>query len=172
MGSYNRYLQDGWVRVGIFDLVERRSMWVRYTTDIVEICAGREGDDAIVSIGRTNPAFDDLSNVIGTAVFARDQLIGSIATRMLTNASPTTVWLHEVSVLSADLQRAVATEVRCQCSSEHEHEHGAYLTSETCPFAIAGWSPDAWAGRLGSSLHLASMLQDHFNRLMPAERMG
>jgi hypothetical protein len=61
----------GWVRIGQYDEPRRRSVWARISyrsfdpgimppAECVELCAGREGDDAYVKVEPNNPAFRDL----------------------------------------------------------------------------------------------------------------
>lgn len=164
MGASNRYAEEGWVRIGLFDYAQRRSMWVRRTADVIELCAGREGDDVYTTIDRSNPAFRGIDDVIGTAIFARDQLIDNIACSLIHDPSPgSESWIREAFILSADLQRAVASDLRCACSPTHEHVGGAYLT-DTCPVAVADWMMHRWPERLAGGLHLASQLRDLCDR--------
>ena len=64
-----------WIRVGRYDGCRRRALWVRFiglddtgmTTKCkaIEMCAGREGDDAFVKVvKRGNPLFADLLDVM------------------------------------------------------------------------------------------------------------
>lgn len=65
----------GWIRIGRYDECRRRALWVRfvgfddYATPVkckaIEMCAGREGDDAHVKIvKRGHPFFNDLFDVL------------------------------------------------------------------------------------------------------------
>lgn len=155
--SLNRCGEAGWVRVGLFDDAERRSLWVRYTKSALELCSGREGDDAYARVEASDPAFGQLYDVISRAVYARDQLIRGVASRLIYDPSPlNATW-------SDDILRDVDREIRCRCSPTHDHEHGEYLTSEVCPFENKDkdWrsTPNtAWAQHLAGNLHIASML--------------
>lgn len=70
----------GFDRIGRLDAAGRRSLWLRldYPTSpdpdwpVIELRAGREGDDAAVSIGPDNPAYRDLLNVLYAARFAAE----------------------------------------------------------------------------------------------------
>ena len=67
---------SGWRRIGRYDSAQRRALWVRVTvarTDNVidnadvrriELCAGREGDDAYVRIEPGAPGWSDLIDVV------------------------------------------------------------------------------------------------------------
>lgn len=71
---------DGWVRIGRYDSARRRSTWARIETiegspsngimymneDLVavEMCSGREGDDAYVRVERGDPSFEGLLGVL------------------------------------------------------------------------------------------------------------
>lgn len=79
--TYVRGTTDGtWIRIGRLDSAGRRSSWARVETIgeppssdrsnvvAVELCAGREGDDAHVRLERDNPAFDALLDVIEYAI--------------------------------------------------------------------------------------------------------
>jgi hypothetical protein len=73
-----------WVEIGKACSAKRRSLWLRITmrageeraitytgrTAKFELCAGREGDDAYVSVDTTNPQFEQLLDVMLTAQFA------------------------------------------------------------------------------------------------------
>jgi hypothetical protein len=41
------------MRIGRYDSVKRRSLWMRDTADLVQLRAGREGDDCLISIAKT-----------------------------------------------------------------------------------------------------------------------
>jgi len=70
--TINRFLDPGWERIGRIDKAERRSLWIRESPDVIELCAGREGDDAYVRITPENPQWRDLSSVLGCARFAAE----------------------------------------------------------------------------------------------------
>lgn len=63
----------GWHRVGRYDGARRRALWVRFvdlddmhletTCEAIELCAGREGDDAYVRIDKNDPRFGELLDV-------------------------------------------------------------------------------------------------------------
>ncbi len=70
-----------WTRIGRYDSALRRSTWARinetegphlYRTheDVtsIELCSGREGDDAYVKITPDNPAFAGIYDVIAYAI--------------------------------------------------------------------------------------------------------
>ncbi len=72
-----RASQPGWVRIGVTCSAGRRSMWARITPESgeptsLELCAGREGDDAYLLVRRGDPAFDGLLAVVETAIFAAE----------------------------------------------------------------------------------------------------
>lgn len=45
-----RASEDGWQEVVMRDPSGRRGLWMRVTGTTVELCAGREGDDAYVKL--------------------------------------------------------------------------------------------------------------------------
>lgn len=70
-----------WTRIGRYDRSLRRSTWVRLVAvegppwldedsnvQAIELCSGREGDDAYALIEPSNPAFWPLLGVMLTAV--------------------------------------------------------------------------------------------------------
>lgn len=69
--------REKWVRIGRICANGRRSLWARLKTheepthdrtDAIELCAGREGDDAYVRIERgsiPDAMFEALDNVLG-----------------------------------------------------------------------------------------------------------
>ncbi len=69
MSALMRAAQPGWVRIGLYDKPERRALWCRIVGDdddapeAIELCAGREGDDAFVRLTPENPQWEDLCNV-------------------------------------------------------------------------------------------------------------
>jgi hypothetical protein len=70
--SSMRCQEPGWRRIGRIDAPERRSLWIRESRDVIELCAGREGDDAYVRITPDNPQWHDLSDVLSRARFAAE----------------------------------------------------------------------------------------------------
>lgn len=75
--SSNRYQEPGWRRIGRIDSTGRRSLWIRetWTGDgpaCIELCAGREGDDAYVRLTPADPQWRDLENVFTRARFAAE----------------------------------------------------------------------------------------------------
>lgn len=44
--SYNRAFEDGYRCVTMVDPAGRRGLWFRYRDNVLEVCSGREGDDA------------------------------------------------------------------------------------------------------------------------------
>jgi len=69
--SYIRGGEPGWERIGLFDSAERRALWRRVIgedefgePDAIELCSGREGDDAFVRIDRSNPQWADIADVL------------------------------------------------------------------------------------------------------------
>lgn len=87
---------SGWRRIGRYDSAKRRALWVRVTvarTDNViddanvrriELCAGREGDDAYVRIESGAPGWSDLIDVVLRSIDAAcpcdDQVVEEAAT--------------------------------------------------------------------------------------------
>jgi len=70
-----------WTRIGRYDRALRRSTWVRlvavegppwlleeHNVQAIELCSGREGDDAYALIEPSNPAYEALLDVCLTAV--------------------------------------------------------------------------------------------------------
>lgn len=68
---------SGWLRVGRYDRCRRRALWVRFVPvegppwldeesniAAIELCAGREGDDAFVRIEPGQATFSDLLDVM------------------------------------------------------------------------------------------------------------
>ena len=74
----NRAHQLGWERIGRLDATGRRSLWMRARGTSVELCAGREGDDAYVVLDNSQGAYDnnpflrDLIDLIYCARFAAE----------------------------------------------------------------------------------------------------
>lgn len=77
------HVDTDWVRIGRYDRARRRSTWARlefiegpppywgfldHEVTAVELCSGREGDDAFCRVERGDPAFHDLLNVIGYSI--------------------------------------------------------------------------------------------------------
>ena len=62
----NRIDEEGWIRIGIIDSTQRRSMWMRLTyapggslytySEVIriELCSGREGNDDYVSFEKAD----------------------------------------------------------------------------------------------------------------------
>jgi hypothetical protein len=70
----------GWIRIGRFDDARRRSLWSRVRLDPetlqymkLELAAGREGNDARLTLDMEDPTFAALVDVITTAEFAVDE---------------------------------------------------------------------------------------------------
>ena len=73
---------EGWVRIGRKDRSGRRSLWLRVNDadrenpfmdefrGPIELCAGREGDDAYVYIDEGNPLHSQIHDVLTTALYA------------------------------------------------------------------------------------------------------
>lgn len=64
--------KDGWVRLSRVDSAGRRAMWARYSKEkmgVIEVCAGREGDDVRVDVtrGTQGDIFDALSIALWVA---------------------------------------------------------------------------------------------------------
>lgn len=70
--SANRCHEFGWRRIGRIDRPQRRSLWIRKHGDSIELCAGREGDDAYVRITPENPQWRELEAVLSRARFAAE----------------------------------------------------------------------------------------------------
>jgi hypothetical protein len=69
--SFVRGEESGWTRIGRYDSAERRSLWCRIIGEnergdvvAIELCSGREGDDAFVRLDATNPQWRDLCDVL------------------------------------------------------------------------------------------------------------
>ena len=68
-----RAYEPGWTRIGIFCDQEVRALWMRESKDgTLELCAGRDGDDAYVKIGKDNPQYEGLYDVLSSARFAAE----------------------------------------------------------------------------------------------------
>lgn len=69
--------EPGWIRIIPFDSAGRRSMWVRITSDKIECCAGREGDDAycVLYLNGNSSEVDvlNLEEVVKYALCAMEQ---------------------------------------------------------------------------------------------------
>lgn len=63
MNRYMRCNGPGWIELACPD--GRRGLWARVTDKGIELCAGREGDDAYVSLPWET--IDDLASVLGYA---------------------------------------------------------------------------------------------------------
>ena len=73
--SLNRCAEPGWLRIGRIDSPRRRSLWIRDTRGAqpaIELCAGREGDDAYVKITPENPQWRELQHLLSCAKFAAE----------------------------------------------------------------------------------------------------
>ena len=74
--SYERSSEDGWIQLIPFDKSDRRSMWVRISKDVIEFCAGREGDDSYVKLNLSTQnnknSLVSLKEVIDTGIYAYD----------------------------------------------------------------------------------------------------
>ncbi len=65
-----------WHKIGVDG---RRSLWVRFThPTMLELCAGREGDDDYVSIDASNPKFAELYDLMLSALYAADVRHGDL----------------------------------------------------------------------------------------------
>lgn len=66
--------EKGWIRVAKLDKAQRRSLWVRLDDNKIELCAGREGDDAYAVIyfsgGMGPQELAALRDVVETAEWA------------------------------------------------------------------------------------------------------
>lgn len=66
-----RCMESGWVQIGKSDSTGRRSLWVKLSdSNHIELCAGREGDDSYIMIDRSNPQFEELQEIMLTALYA------------------------------------------------------------------------------------------------------
>ena len=73
--SLNRCTEPGWLRIGRIDSPRRRSLWIRDTRGAepaIELCAGREGDDAYVKITPDNPQWREIQHLLSCAKFAAE----------------------------------------------------------------------------------------------------
>ena len=77
----SRCYEPGWVRIGLFDTSQRRSLWLRHgelsAKDLLppwfELCAGREGDDSYIRLENDGSKhYSDLWDVLSTAEFASE----------------------------------------------------------------------------------------------------
>ena len=67
----SRCLEPGYVRIGMLCTSGRRALWYRHNADgSIDLCAGREGDDAHVHLDASHPLFRELADVLGAADFA------------------------------------------------------------------------------------------------------
>lgn len=120
-----RSTEPGYVRIGIYDDAERRSLWARCTDEAIELCAGREGDDDYVKVDRSNPAFAQLRDVIECACFARRQLVDALSCR----AAKAGLRTVETMPVPLDLRRDIERSIACGSSPKHEHDD-----NDVCPF--------------------------------------
>lgn len=78
-----RNLDDGWIEIGKRCSANRRSLWLRInysestatitdydTVTSIELCAGREGDDAYVLLDKSDSKFTLLLDLFSTQRFA------------------------------------------------------------------------------------------------------
>ncbi len=65
-----RQNEPDWVQIGFFCDAGRRALWIRVAEDErgeatkIELCSGREGDDAYVCLTPDNPQWPDLMDVL------------------------------------------------------------------------------------------------------------
>lgn len=64
--------EPGWIQIGKECSAGRRSLWVRFSDDAFELCAGREGDDAYARITSADPQYEALLAVMLAARFAAE----------------------------------------------------------------------------------------------------
>ena len=62
--------EEGWTEILVPDSTGRRGLWVRQTLTTIELCAGREGDDAYVRLELDPLEQRELLEVIDTFIFA------------------------------------------------------------------------------------------------------
>jgi len=59
-----RFQEPGWIQLGSSkDPSGRRQLWVRFQEDSIELCSGREGDDAYVKLSTAGEQGYALRNV-------------------------------------------------------------------------------------------------------------
>jgi hypothetical protein len=119
--------EPGWMRIGIYDDAQRRSLWLRMSDEAIELCSGREGDDKYVRIARDNPSFDDLHDVMCGIRFARERLIDKLACDDLSSRKP----LADQRDVPQDLRRVVEDEIACRKLSLHFHESSTFAYRST-----------------------------------------
>ena len=67
MSYMQRYKEPGWERVTPPDKAGRRALWMREVPGGgLELCAGREGDDAYVKISSDHPEYKNLIDLLYT----------------------------------------------------------------------------------------------------------
>lgn len=66
-----RYRNTGWLLIAMHDPVGRRGVWARVdrTQGIMELCAGREGDDAYLKIPLDAWQLEEFATVVGYATW-------------------------------------------------------------------------------------------------------
>jgi len=68
-----RCAEPGYVRIGVLCSAGRRSLWLRWPEGgAIELCAGREGDDAHVRILIDDPLYGALRTLLAAAEFAAE----------------------------------------------------------------------------------------------------
>ena len=72
-----RRCEPGWLQLLPFDEAGRRSLWIRVSSDKVELCAGREGDDAYVVLPLTGAHLSlsdlqELHNLATAAIYSQE----------------------------------------------------------------------------------------------------
>jgi len=65
-------MDPGWTRIGRFDSVRRRSVWVRIDDDRIELRGGREGDDAHVIIYASDPAYGPMKELLSRQIWSQE----------------------------------------------------------------------------------------------------
>lgn len=95
--------EKGWILCGMNDRSTRRGIWYRHNADgSVELCGGREGDDAYVMLVPGEPVtraqVDDLVDVLSRAALCVEeqaysflQICGEARVREMLSAEPTRV---------------------------------------------------------------------------------
>lgn len=69
--SFVRGDESGWTRIGRYDSARRRSLWCRLVGEdelgnvqAIELCSGREGDDAYVKLTPADPQWKALCDLL------------------------------------------------------------------------------------------------------------